>query len=40
MIALARGVWVSQRQARLHGTRQMQKDLILEGRSEDTGEYT
>lgn len=38
MIALTRGVWVSQRQARLLGSdRDMTDDVIFDGRTEDTG---
>lgn len=38
MIALTRGVWVSQRQARMLGTGDISDDVIFSGRNEDTGE--
>lgn len=39
MIALTRGVWVSQRQARMLGTGDISDDVIFSGRNEDTGVY-
>lgn len=38
MIALTRGVWVSQRQARMLGTGDVSDDTIFDGRNDNTGE--
>lgn len=38
MIALTHGVWVSQRQARMLGTQDMDKDVIFDDRTGTTGQ--